>query len=263
MIYFDTCALLKLIRTDAQSEALSAFIDARPETRWFSSEVARTELVRTVRRINHDDRGRLIDDVRLNTELGYAERICAQIDLIAVSTRVLSEAAAIEQPFLRTLDAIHLAAATSLRSGLSAFVTYDKRLAGAAHELGLPALSPALRRTADGSGARCSGVQVAVDRFYLGGQAVCDAGAEVGLQHEAHPRCALGNRVDGGLDHRHGLVPVALDRGEHRVRPVGQPARANHPDRLGDDLADALAGAERSNRESDQHAPKASCPVPG
>ena len=30
MIYFDTCALLKLIRADAQSAALGAFIDARP-----------------------------------------------------------------------------------------------------------------------------------------------------------------------------------------------------------------------------------------
>jgi hypothetical protein len=40
-------------------------------------------------------------------------------------------------------DAIHLAAATSVRAGLSAFVTYDKRLAAAAGEAGLPALSPA------------------------------------------------------------------------------------------------------------------------
>lgn len=62
--------------------------------------------------------------------------------VIAVSTRVLSKAADIEQPFLRTLDAIHLAAAVSLRAGLSAFVTYDKRLAAAAKELGLPVLSP-------------------------------------------------------------------------------------------------------------------------
>jgi uncharacterized protein len=143
LIYLDTCALLKLIRADTQTAALSAFIDARPETRWFSAEVARTELVRTVRRINHDDRGRLIDDAQLSAELGYAERLCAQIDLIAVSTRLLNEAAAIEQPFLRTLDAIHLAAAASLRGSLSAFVTYDKRLAAAAHDLGLPAKSPA------------------------------------------------------------------------------------------------------------------------
>ncbi|HEX7163879.1 MAG TPA: hypothetical protein VF223_21890 [Trebonia sp.] len=39
------------------------------------------------------------------------------------------------------LDAIHLAA-VSLRTSLSAFVTYDKRLAAAAQEIGLPVLSP-------------------------------------------------------------------------------------------------------------------------
>ena len=56
---------------------------------------------------------------------------------------MLTQAADIEQPFLRTLDAIHLAAATSLRASLSAFVTYDKRLAAAGGELGLPVRSPA------------------------------------------------------------------------------------------------------------------------
>jgi uncharacterized protein len=143
MIYFDTNALLKLIREDAKSGALGAFIDARQGTRWFSSEIAKTELARTVRRINHDDRGRLIDEPRLRTELDYADRIWERLDLIAVSSRLLDEAAAIEQPFLRTLDAIHLAAALSLRTSLSAFVTYDKRLAAAAQEAGLPVRSPA------------------------------------------------------------------------------------------------------------------------
>jgi uncharacterized protein len=143
LIYFDTCALLKLIRADAQSGALGAFIDARPGTRWFTSELARTELARTVRRVNHDNRGRLADEARLRAELSYVERLWERLDLIAVSTRVLTQAADIEQPFLRTLDAIHLAAATSLRAGLSAFVTYDKRLAAAGGELGLPVRSPA------------------------------------------------------------------------------------------------------------------------
>jgi hypothetical protein len=142
MIYFDTNALLKLVREDGQSWALGAFIDAQPETRWFSSEIARTELARTVRRVNHDDRGQLVDEQRLRAELDYAERVSQRLDLIAVSTRILTGAAAIEQPFLRTLDAIHLAAAMTLRGSLAAFVTYDKRLAAAAQEAGLPVQSP-------------------------------------------------------------------------------------------------------------------------
>ena len=143
MIYFDTCALLKLIRADGDSAALADFIERRPDTRWFSSELARAELVRTIRRVNHDSRGRLVDGDRLRAELGYVERLWERLDLIAVSTRVLTDAAAIEQPFLRTLDAIHLAAAASMRKSLSAFVTYDKKLAAAAQEAGLPVLSPA------------------------------------------------------------------------------------------------------------------------
>jgi uncharacterized protein len=142
VIYFDTCALLKLIRQDTDSQALGAFIDARPDTRWFSSELARAELARSVRRINHDDRGKLIDAARLRAELDYVESLWERLDLIAVSTRVLDQAAAIEQPFLRTLDAVHLAAAASMRASLSAFVTYDKKLAASAMEAGLPVLSP-------------------------------------------------------------------------------------------------------------------------
>jgi predicted nucleic acid-binding protein len=143
VIYFDTCALLKLIRADGESAALGAFIDGRPDTRWFSSELARAELVRTVRRVNHDHQGQLVDAGRLRAELGYVESLWERLDLIAVSTRALNDAAAIEQPFLRTLDAIHLAAAGSMRRSLSAFVTYDKRLAAAAQEAELPVLSPA------------------------------------------------------------------------------------------------------------------------
>jgi hypothetical protein len=38
---------------------------------------------------------------------------------------------------------VHLVSAARIRRGLSAFVTYDKKLAAAATEAGLPVLSPA------------------------------------------------------------------------------------------------------------------------
>ena len=143
MIYFDTCALIKLVRQDDRSAALSSFIDARPGTRWFASELARAEIARTVRRINHDDKGRVIDKIRLEEELRYAERLCANLDLVPVTSRVLTDAASLRQPFLRTLDAIHLATAVAIRTGVSAFVTYDRRLAAVAKEVGLPVAAPA------------------------------------------------------------------------------------------------------------------------
>jgi hypothetical protein len=107
-----------------------------------SLEIAKTELARTVRRVHHDDRGRLVDEPRLRAELSHAELIWERLDHIAVSTRVLDAAAAIEQRFLGTLDAIRLAAAMALRTSLPAFVTYGKRLA-AARKISLPVRSPA------------------------------------------------------------------------------------------------------------------------
>lgn len=43
---------------------------------------------------------------------------------------------------LRSLDAIHLAAALDIRDDLAAFVTYDRRLFEAARGVGLPVRSP-------------------------------------------------------------------------------------------------------------------------
>jgi hypothetical protein len=48
--------------------------------------------------------------------------------------------------------------------------------------------------------------------------------------------------------------PVALDKGEHGIRPVRQAGIPDNPDGLGDKLADAVAGPQRSDRERNQHA---------
>ena len=138
MIYFDTCALMRLVRADERTAALSRFIDENSGARWFASELAKAEIARAVRRVNHDDHGKLIDRERMRAELEHAGNLCDHLDLIPVTSRVLDDAAALEQPFLRSLDAIHLATAAAIRTGLSAFVTYDKRLAAAAEDAGLP-----------------------------------------------------------------------------------------------------------------------------
>lgn len=44
---------------------------------------------------------------------------------------------------LRSLDAIHLATAHEIRTDLTAFVCYDKRLCDSARALGLPVETPA------------------------------------------------------------------------------------------------------------------------
>jgi uncharacterized protein len=48
----------------------------------------------------------------------------------------------IGSPLLRSLDAIHLATAASIREELGALITYDRRMLVDAQALGLPILSP-------------------------------------------------------------------------------------------------------------------------
>ena len=61
--------------------------------------------------------------------------------LLPLDRDLLAGAGAREEPALRPLDAIHVAAAVDL-SPLDAFVTYDERQAAAARLAGLRTLSP-------------------------------------------------------------------------------------------------------------------------
>ena len=65
------------------------------------------------------------------------------VALLAMDDQVLDEAASLEPATLRSLDALHLATALSIRDDLGAFFTYDKRLAEAAEAHGLLVTSPA------------------------------------------------------------------------------------------------------------------------
>jgi predicted nucleic acid-binding protein len=57
------------------------------------------------------------------------------------STRILAQT--IRPSTVRSLDAIHLATALRIRPRLTSFITYDKRLADAAHTAGLTVDMPA------------------------------------------------------------------------------------------------------------------------
>ena len=71
-----------------------------------------------------------------------AKRVLDRVDLIALDDELLDLAAEIEGP-LRSLDAIHVAAALELGDTLGALVTYDDRMARAATAVGLPVAAPA------------------------------------------------------------------------------------------------------------------------
>jgi uncharacterized protein len=62
--------------------------------------------------------------------------------LIRLDESILSRAAAFTQPQMRSLDAIHLAAALAIGDEPDALITYDGRFARAARDEGLTVLHP-------------------------------------------------------------------------------------------------------------------------
>jgi len=62
--------------------------------------------------------------------------------LVAMSRSLLEEAGLLDPAELRTLDAVHLAAARSFAPQLGALVTYDARMRDAASRLALPVQAP-------------------------------------------------------------------------------------------------------------------------
>lgn len=73
-----------------------------------------------------------------------ARSFLLDVALLPMDDAIVAEAASIGPPVLRSLDALHLATALSIRDEIGAFLTYDKNLAGIARENGLSVLSPDL-----------------------------------------------------------------------------------------------------------------------
>jgi uncharacterized protein len=140
VIYLDTCALVKLVHPEPETGALRDFLRTRVRLPKITSAVALAELPRAVRRANHDSTGRAGEFLEL--EIEQTRRLLGTLRMIELTRGILAEAGDAEGPYLRTLDAVHLVAAGRLSAGLAAFVTYDKRLAAAAQQAGLPVESP-------------------------------------------------------------------------------------------------------------------------
>lgn len=62
--------------------------------------------------------------------------------LLPLDDAVLDEATSLEPAGLRSLDALHLATALSIRDELGVLLTYDQRLAEAARQRGLNVVRP-------------------------------------------------------------------------------------------------------------------------
>jgi uncharacterized protein len=130
MLYLDSSAVVKLVHAEPESPALRAWLDERSETGWASSVLVEIETFRALARYAPEAVTRL-------------HPVLDQIELIEMSPRIRMLAQTIRPVTVRSLDAIHLGSALSVRRSLRSFVTYDKRLLDAAMAAGLPADAPA------------------------------------------------------------------------------------------------------------------------
>ena len=130
MIYLDSAAVVKLVHAEPESPALRAWLDERAETGWISSVLVEIASFRALARHAPDAVTRL-------------HSVLDEIDLIDLSPGVRTLAQTVRPVTVRSLDAIHLGTALTIRPSLTSFVTYDKRLLDAATAAGLPADSPA------------------------------------------------------------------------------------------------------------------------
>ncbi len=125
--YFDASALVKLVVAEPESAALAAWVESRSPL--VSCTLARVEVVRAAR--PHG-----------SPAVRTARLLLDELDLTQLDDELLDLAGELEPP-LRSLDAIHLAAALELGDDLEVVVTYDGQMAKAAEALGLRVVAPA------------------------------------------------------------------------------------------------------------------------
>ncbi len=127
-VYLDSSAIVKLVIEESESAALAGHLRERPHR--VSCGLARVEVIRAVR-------------AHGQPAMDRARRLLARISLVRLDDLLLDEAAALNGANVRSLDAIHLAAAQALGTGLAEVITYDRRMAHAAHHVGLSVSAPA------------------------------------------------------------------------------------------------------------------------
>jgi predicted nucleic acid-binding protein len=127
--YVDSSALVKMVVDEVGSEALRTWLEAHSHRGGVSSVLTSSELFRAVRRGAPE-------------RLTLAREVLDKLTVIDLPTTVFEQAGRLEPIELRTLDALHLAAALDLGGELDALVTYDQRLAEAARAHGITVVSP-------------------------------------------------------------------------------------------------------------------------
>jgi predicted nucleic acid-binding protein len=129
IIYCDSSALVKLVIDEPESAELEAWLGLQPEPVLVSSVLARTEVVRAVARTDPNA-------VQLAVDL------LAAVSVVELDVSLADDAARLDPPELRSLDALHVAAALRLGSALGSMVSYDERMLDAAKGYGVAVAHP-------------------------------------------------------------------------------------------------------------------------
>lgn len=125
--YLDTSAFLKLVVAETETAAMRGWFSAHGPV--WSSQLLQTESQRAATRLGLAPE--LVDDA-----LGA-------VSLVAPTAATCFVAGQLTPPELRSLDALHLAAALELGDDLEGVVTYDGRLAAAVRARSIPVAAPA------------------------------------------------------------------------------------------------------------------------
>jgi predicted nucleic acid-binding protein len=133
VFYADASALVKLVRDEAESASLNAYLAGADLV---SSELAVAEVPRALRRAVAMDPALPLEGL-----WECADELIQSMALRPIDYDLLLGAGALAEPSLRTLDAIHVATALHL-SPVEAFVTYDERQAAVARLAGLRTIAP-------------------------------------------------------------------------------------------------------------------------
>jgi len=128
VFYLDTSAAVKLLFAERESTAMDRWW-AEAGTRVASSDLLRTELLRVTRRVDPE-------------QMTPARALLDSLTLLRLSTALCERAAMLDSVVIRSLDALHLAAALELGDELEGIVTYDRRLAEASRVLGIRIVAP-------------------------------------------------------------------------------------------------------------------------
>lgn len=125
--YIDSSAIVKLVASEPESEALTRFL--KPRESLVSSGLATTEVTRAVLALGENFVAR-------------ANEVLRRIELVRISDEVLKAAGLLQPASLRSLDAIHLTTAGLFGDTLSGLVTYDGRMHQAAGSFGWNVQAP-------------------------------------------------------------------------------------------------------------------------